>query len=451
MAKNSLKWLALLGGVALGAASMAVAQDSGALIDALVKKGILTDQEAEDIRVDLTKEFAATSPGKINLSSSLKELKISGDARVRYEYRSGEAGVAVPSATPGATVPLGNQQERNRFRYRLRLGLDGKYGDGFFFGTRIEPLGNNRSTNVTAGNGVAANGPFNKEDSLAIGRAFVGYKVDDFTFTAGRMANPLVTTSMVWDDDLNPEGLAEQWSHEAGKVTWFANLGQFVYEGSGTTNPINVGASRQNTYLWAFQGGAKAKVSDSVTVQAAPALYTYSGNATGLTALNATNNANTLQTRGLQVVDIPIEVAFKLGGLPAKVYGDYAMNLNADQRARAAGLSAFDGEDSAYQIGFGLGASKVKGDWEARVFYQATEAFALDSNLVDSDLFDGRTNMEGWWFTYNYVITDGVSVKFTYAAADRKNDRLNTFGAGDIGTAKVNNYQLFQADLNIKF
>ena len=27
------------------------------------------------------------------------------------------------------------------------------------------------------------------------------------------MANPLLSTRMVWDPDINPEGLAEQWKH----------------------------------------------------------------------------------------------------------------------------------------------------------------------------------------------------------------------------------------------
>ena len=27
------------------------------------------------------------------------------------------------------------------------------------------------------------------------------------------MPQPLITTSMLWDDDINPEGLAEQWKH----------------------------------------------------------------------------------------------------------------------------------------------------------------------------------------------------------------------------------------------
>jgi len=59
--------------------------------------------------------------------------------------------------------------------------------------------------------------------------------------------------------------------------------------------------------------------------------------------------------------------------------------------------------------------------------------------------------MEGVVFQYAYVLTDGVSVKFTYANADRKNDSLPTYGAGDISTASLTHFQLFQADLNVKF
>src|SRR4051812_29896213 len=51
------KWLAL-GIAALAAASPLLSQDSGALIEALVRKGILTNQEAENIRADLMRESA---------------------------------------------------------------------------------------------------------------------------------------------------------------------------------------------------------------------------------------------------------------------------------------------------------------------------------------------------------------------------------------------------------
>jgi phosphate-selective porin len=51
------KWLAI-GLGALVAALPVFAQDSGALIEALVRKGILTNQEAENIRADLMRESA---------------------------------------------------------------------------------------------------------------------------------------------------------------------------------------------------------------------------------------------------------------------------------------------------------------------------------------------------------------------------------------------------------
>src|SRR5205814_7758405 len=35
----------------------------------------------------------------------------------------------------------------------------------------------------------------------------------DITLTGGKMPNPLVTTLMTWDADINPEGAAEQWKH----------------------------------------------------------------------------------------------------------------------------------------------------------------------------------------------------------------------------------------------
>jgi len=444
MAHTSLKWLALLGGLVAG--TTAFAQDSGPLIDALVKKGILNDQEAEELRVDLQKDFAESSAGKLNVSSSIKELKFFGDARVRYENRSGENG------NVAGAVQAGDLQERNRFRYRLRFGATGKLSEGWFFGTRLETASGNRSTNVTAGN--YSNAPYGKsaDNTIYVGQAYIGRTVEDFTFIAGRFANPLVTTPMVWDDDINVEGLAEQWNHTAGNVTWMANLGQFTYEGSGTTNNFGATAGKDWTYLLAFQGGGKVKTSDTTSLQVLPTYYYYTNTekVNGFTALTTPNSA-TLRPEGLSIIDIPVEFGFKIGNLPAKVWADYAINLDAEDRATAAGKPTFDGEDTAWQVGFGLGQTKAKGDWEAKVFYQSVDAFALDSNLVDSDLFDSRTNMKGYGVSFAYVLSNGITAKLTYASADRKEDGLATYGSGDVGTANLTNYQLFQADLSVKF
>src|SRR6266481_7406611 len=122
----------IFGGVAVRA------QDAGALLDLLVRKKIITDQEAEEVRAELTKESAATSAGKWKLSTPITELELYGDARFRYEIRNGEN--------------LSNDTlQRNRERYRLRLGLRGILADDWFFGVRLETNTSSRSTNVTFG------------------------------------------------------------------------------------------------------------------------------------------------------------------------------------------------------------------------------------------------------------------------------------------------------------
>ena len=192
------------------------AQDAGALLDLLVRKKLITDQEAEEVRAELTKEAATTSGGKWKLSSPITEIELYGDARLRYQYNGGQTGDNSPLARPANGVAgKDDWQERERERYRLRLGLRGTLVDDWFFGIRFETNTNPRSTNVTFGDDSGVNGPFSKDsDRINVGQAYLGYKgFKDVTLTVGRMPNPLVTTPMVWDPDINPEGLAEQWKH----------------------------------------------------------------------------------------------------------------------------------------------------------------------------------------------------------------------------------------------
>jgi hypothetical protein len=86
MKKNSkLRWATL--GAGLLASSMLVpkghAQSSEALMDALVRKGILTEQEAEDIKADVSKENKQFN--KWSLNKDGLEYKLYGDVRGRYE------------------------------------------------------------------------------------------------------------------------------------------------------------------------------------------------------------------------------------------------------------------------------------------------------------------------------------------------------------------------------
>src|SRR5437879_10470966 len=106
------------------------ARDAGALLDLLVKKKLITDQEAEEVRGELVKESAQTSAGKWKLSTPLTELELYGDLRLRYNYVGGETKDRGPVASPGAGVAGTNDWiERSRERYRLRLGLRGTLMD----------------------------------------------------------------------------------------------------------------------------------------------------------------------------------------------------------------------------------------------------------------------------------------------------------------------------------
>src|SRR5437588_962957 len=254
--------------VSLFAPSMPIfAQDAGALLDLLVKKRLISDQEAEEVRAELTKETATTSAGKWKLSTPITEIEIYGDIRLRYQYNGGQTDDNSPlGAKANGIAGHDDWQERERERYRLRLGLRGTLADDWFFGIRFETNASSRSTNVTFGD-EASGGPFAKNsDTVNVGQAYLGYKgFKDITLTGGKMPNPLVSTLMVWDPDINPEGLAEQWKHtynfefggtapmaaesyskEGGKgfvapaasepfklkLDLFVNLAQFVYDDS---------------------------------------------------------------------------------------------------------------------------------------------------------------------------------------------------------------------------
>ena len=470
----------------------AFGQDAGALLDLLVRKKLITDQEAKEVRAELVKESASTSAGKWKLSTPITELELYGDARVRYEIRNGE------------TV-TDDTQQRNRERYRLRLGLRGTLADDWFFGVRLETSQNPRSTNVTFGDDTSGSsggggGPFAKgSDGINVGQAYLGYKgFPDITLTAGKMPNPLITTFMVWDPDLNPEGLSEQWKHTltvalggdeeepeaAGyskdgtllpvtkktsggsklKIDVFANFGQFVYDDANPENPLGPSPRKipnTDSFLLAWQVGARFTFPNTLYAQVAPTLYNYTGSGDTFNGFfrggdpNLSNKTSLAQNQtginSLLVFDLPVEVGWKLGELPMRLFADFAVNLEADDRAAAAGHPGKGDQRYAYQIGAAVGQLKKKGDWQLSAFWQRQDQYSLDPNLVDTEFWDSKLNMEGVGVTFGYMLSDAVWLNFLYGYAERADRTLGTGGNGDIAANPLKNLQLFQADLNVKF
>jgi len=83
MTKSYFNRAVLIGVILAGCLTPLRAQDSGALLNVLVRKGILTDQEAEDVRAELTAESHAAVISSVSGGKSTHSLAISGRLQVQ--------------------------------------------------------------------------------------------------------------------------------------------------------------------------------------------------------------------------------------------------------------------------------------------------------------------------------------------------------------------------------
>jgi polyhydroxyalkanoate synthesis regulator phasin len=172
MNKN-LRYL-IAAAMTIGSAATSLAQgDCGALVDALVKKKILTAQEGEEVRADLLKENATTTAGKLNLSNSITELKLYGDVRLRNQYEN----------LDGQTTVNTHGVQQDRLRFRRRLAADVKLGEHWFGGFGLQTNNAADSANQTFGSAFQNYG-------IYIDRAYAGWKNDWLMAEGGKFVNP---------------------------------------------------------------------------------------------------------------------------------------------------------------------------------------------------------------------------------------------------------------------
>jgi Putative porin len=510
----------------LAPAGAAFGQSSDPLLNTLIKKGILTEDEARSIKseADASQSNSLPAPeSKWKISNPIKNVELFGDLRFRYEYRSAQA-------------PTDDRVALDRYRYAFRLGLRGELVDQFYYGFRLETAANPRSPWVTFGSstsGTPYQGPFGKSTAgINLGQIYLGWRPADWVdITVGKMANPLYTTPMTWDTDLNPEGLAERFKYPVGEADFFANFGQFIYQ---DTNPnqtsgnffpsLPVGQNASQPFLLASQIGLVFHFDKDVSAKMAPVLYYYTGvGVDSSTFLNGGNGgspgfadafvgeganypANAIQAgsyngysgypggqfdgfasdqtgiNNLLILDIPAEFNFKIKSLSARVFGDFAENLDGAARAAAAAnaITSFNNngviglqfvnpipveanQNKAYQAGFAIGSedslglvygtTSRKNAWEFRTYWQHVEQYALDPNLLDSDFFEGRGNLQGLYAAFAWGLTDNIIATVRGGYASRIDDKLGTGGSNqDIPQVNpINRYQILQFDLTCRF
>jgi len=120
-------------------------------------------------------------------------LSFSGDIRLREE--------------PFFSGPADQSQVRNRMRFRLRFNANAKLNDEFSGGFTLASGDINNPVSVMqTTNQMSTRKPFKLD------HAFLEYRPHYFKplmLTGGKITQPWVSTELVWDKDLNPEGPAQ--------------------------------------------------------------------------------------------------------------------------------------------------------------------------------------------------------------------------------------------------
>ena len=441
MSLFSKKWLALLGSLVIGAASATYAQESGALIDLLVRKGVLNDQEAEDLRAELQKEFAMNTPaGKLDLSSRVQRFTLAGDVRIRYQYDN-------ETTNTGTTAAQTNpNNDRSRYRYRFRFGPTVQFANNWIAGFRLETAAGATSTNDDFGAAGSTN--FAKDGNTAfIGQAWVQYLAtnkwgaDRVDIRLGKYAHPFFTPGVngFWiDTDINPEGLAEEITFNGIFPKWNLALrgGQYILANNARTTDRAGGFLNDPSVLWIGQAEFSSTYlyeNNPYGLRIAPAVVLFTAPEVTGTTLNQADSATTSNYDNLFTVLLPVEWTIKFANQPLAFYATYGLNLNGGMRANylysnAVGvnnepvLTTASGNPSSYNqmgnAGIRFGATRNPGDYQITAEYRYVEPGAYTQVMLDSDFNGGRVNGQGFIVSGAYNWTDAITSTVTFFHAE---------------------------------
>jgi hypothetical protein len=363
---------------------------------------------------------------------------------------------------------------RNRERYKITFGVNTKAGN-WYSDLAFAMGAEGRSDNATFGGASTTNqtvgvtGGNTPKEVLYVKRAMVGYKPTEWlALEAGRIANPLYTTEMVWDKDLTFDGATAKVNYKTGESNLFLTGAAWQYKGDSKIYTNGTTADAFTNEVVALQGGFETPLTPDLKAKAGVTYYKY-GNVAGdysPTGTTAPSTGNAIGTNNLEIWEVPAELSYKLStSNTLRLYGDWAYNADAGKRAdlaaarttgaTATALSDARGEDTAWLLGVGFASQADKkaqaGDYSARIWYQETGIYALDPNAVDSDFFDSKLNMKGTVLKGEYLATDNVFINMAYGHATRNNKTVVTAGvSGDTGF-NLKDYDLLQLDLTYKF
>lgn len=449
----------------------------------------LSELEKERIRAELRQEIMAQAQAENwaqpeAVPAWLRRVELGGDLRVRYELDAFDSDnapfvnyQAINSGAPydvnvGVTnfnLPpiLNTTEDRRLLRLRARLGLVAEIASNvraelsLATGSTSNPV----STNQTLG------ADFNKV-SLLLDRAAIAYRpTAALTFTAGRFANPFASTELVWDADLNLDGLATRFE------LWdtFLTVGAFPVGNTPHDFPSNqiakIGGS--DKWLYGAQFGTTWGLSDGGSVTLVSSYYHFNHvegrRSSPCTATSSSVQCDTDPSRPgfvqkgntlFEIRDVQATAAepqfqyFGLaspfhelsamaqvrlpvgGGLEALLESEAVVNLAYDEaearRKRPVNnlgeeqcdadgncRSPYDGGGVGFlaQVTFGHPKVAAQGRWNVATGYRRLDSDAVVDAYTDSDFHLGGTNARGYVLGGALGLTEGFWLSLRWLSA----------------------------------
>lgn len=499
------------GAVAAGAAAGAVAGSAGAQILTTGDKGrvrvsYIPDSVKNEIREQVRQEVVAQAKterwGEPNaLPDWLDRISWEGDVRFRYQSESPVAGntpalpYAIANSQRGAATtraadfgalnddgyPIGNPvEDRDRLRIRARLGMNARVSEEVSAGFRLATGSSTDrvSTNQTLGNN------FNKYTAY-FDRAYLKYSPTDWlSVSGGRIPNPFFSTDLVWDENLNFEGLAATFAKQLSTETFkpFATIGTFPIRADDPP-------AKDERWLSAAQAGFEWDLSSRSRLKFGAAMYDYK-NMEGRQETNAAyfsasdygkyEYESGLRQKGntLFRTNAAIDNGEAIWGLASKfrpvsltaavamahfdpvhviVTGEYVKNVAYDKSEifRRTGLSEAqmpDGGSSGGLLKVLVGYPKISRmhEWNATIGYRYLGSDAVLDAFAIGDYGLGGTNSKGYWFDLRYGVSRNTYLGVRWLSSDSIDSTIpmgRSLGLGSTGYS----VDVLQVDLSASF
>ena len=132
-------------------------------------------------------------------------MELSGDLRIRYEYKEKD---------------VDNEDPTDRMRQRFRLGMKwNNPGENWKIAAGLATGG----SDATSTNDTLSDGSFFETGDIRLDYAYAEHKMNNFKFIAGQQKNPFQTTWALWDSDVRPAGFTATMDLKPAFVTagWY--------------------------------------------------------------------------------------------------------------------------------------------------------------------------------------------------------------------------------------